>query len=693
MGCGASSDSPSKGEAKGTTYNVNVDNPGGQQEEKTKPTAGKAPEEEPAKSKSPAPTPDPATPTQDANEAVLPFREKNVPMPLLAEMQCDGKKYLLSHYAHQPGLHGVTFALRETDTETIYTYITTDKDFINIKEEQVSALSWNVFWRALGGTFTKNDDSFALIIEGDKVDLELTLRTNKDPKPHPLRLPMTKTASNPIDTYTHFIGPFIQYYTKRKDGKGQEEVKEGKKEKFMKEEAAEKIEWKLNEHESKWQYLASLKDTTGREKLREDARQSRDEYSSVQGRLDKVAKQINQLKNGKGMHPLDGLYSVGGARSFQHTEYSIPYVPKDKGPELGWLRLLEDGRIEEATEENTACLSRPPTDPEVEELVNALPDDKVWQFIECCEKIDTWNYDCFQVDQITEGRTLLYTVWALLQKYGLTKHYKLDRTILADFLSAVQAGYLPNQYHNSMHAADVVQITHFCLGPGGMRERCNLSNEDCFAAIMAAAIHDYNHPGLNNNFHTKVGAYLGTLYNDRSILENHHCSCVFEMMNHQKYDILQFMTDEQKKEIRDTMTEMLLATDMGNHAKIFSAFRRRMQDRPDWGKKKDDVRLVLIMAIKLADISNCSRPTELYLKWANRIAEEFYLQGDAEVKSGVPISPFMDRRKHDTDFHKGQVSFINYIVYPLFDAVGEVFPKLKFTLQLCNANRDHWKNQ
>ena len=30
--------------------------------------------------------------------------------------------------------------------------------------------------------------------------------------------------------------------------------------------------------------------------------------------------------------------------------------------------------------------------------------------------------------------------------------------------------------------------------------------------------------GLNNNFHIKVQSYLATLYNDKSILENHHCA-------------------------------------------------------------------------------------------------------------------------------------------------------------------------
>ena len=34
-------------------------------------------------------------------------------------------------------------------------------------------------------------------------------------------------------------------------------------------------------------------------------------------------------------------------------------------------------------------------------------------------------------------------------------------------------------------------------------QKCNLANEDVFAALCAAIIHDYNHPGINNNYHIK----------------------------------------------------------------------------------------------------------------------------------------------------------------------------------------------
>lgn len=57
-----------------------------------------------------------------------------------------------------------------------------------------------------------------------------------------------------------------------------------------------------------------------------------------------------------------------------------------------------------------------------------------------------------------------------------------------------------------------------------------LNQQDVLAALIASMIHDYDHPGLNNNYHIKTQNYLATLYNDRSILENHHLAEVAPLL-------------------------------------------------------------------------------------------------------------------------------------------------------------------
>ena len=46
-----------------------------------------------------------------------------------------------------------------------------------------------------------------------------------------------------------------------------------------------------------------------------------------------------------------------------------------------------------------------------------------------------------------------------------------------------------------------------------------------------------------------------------------------------------------------------------------------------------------------ADLSNPTKPLELYQKWTDRVMNEFFLQGDRESSQGLEISPMCDRHK------------------------------------------------
>ena len=47
--------------------------------------------------------------------------------------------------------------------------------------------------------------------------------------------------------------------------------------------------------------------------------------------------------------------------------------------------------------------------------------------------------------------------------------------------------------------------------------------------------------------------------------------------------------------------------------------------------------------VHCADLSNPTKPLELYRQWCDRIMEEFFQQGDRERESGLDISPMCDR--------------------------------------------------
>ncbi|GET87821.1 hypothetical protein, conserved [Leishmania tarentolae] len=320
----------------------------------------------------------------------------------------------------------------------------------------------------------------------------------------------------------------------------------------------------------------------------------------------------------------------------------------------------------------------------------------VWRAL---DSINSWSYRVFDLQAAmsgddslslltqTHGGSLMVTMYALLCMHNFLQKFQIDEQVALNWISLVEAGYHSNPYHNSMHAADVLQITDFIITQGGLVQRCDLSDIQVFSALLAAAIHDFDHPGINNNFHIKTGSYLATLYNDRSVLENLHVSSVFEHMKNPAFNILASFSDEQRHDIRETMIEMVLATDMGSHGKYVASLKGKMQERSSFTQTSEQ-NLCLAIVLKMADISNCGRPLDIYLRWAAKVSDEFYQQGDRERSLGLECSPFMDRLR--PSLAKSQIAFMNYIITPFFEQVAELLPDMRFVVGLVEENKAYW---
>lgn len=61
-----------------------------------------------------------------------------------------------------------------------------------------------------------------------------------------------------------------------------------------------------------------------------------------------------------------------------------------------------------------------------------------------------------------------------------------------------------NAYHNKVHIADVLQslYAHTLVG-GGLQQLCHGQPLHLLAVLLAAIIHDADHPGVNNDFLVK----------------------------------------------------------------------------------------------------------------------------------------------------------------------------------------------
>lgn len=88
--------------------------------------------------------------------------------------------------------------------------------------------------------------------------------------------------------------------------------------------------------------------------------------------------------------------------------------------------------------------------------------------------------------------------------------------------------------------------------------------------LIAASVHDTDHPGFNNPFMVKTKDKLALRYNDRSVLENHHIAVAFDsMLKSDDTRFFEHFTDAEFAEMRKQMIDLVLATDMGNHVRDF----------------------------------------------------------------------------------------------------------------------------
>ncbi|XP_072236738.1 cGMP-inhibited 3',5'-cyclic phosphodiesterase 3B [Leuresthes tenuis] len=336
------------------------------------------------------------------------------------------------------------------------------------------------------------------------------------------------------------------------------------------------------------------------------------------------------------------------------------------------------------------------------------------------ERMNTWNFQIFDLVDKTGGKTgriLSYVTYTLFKDMCLFEIFKIPVREFMSYFCALENGYRDIPYHNRVHATDVLHAVWYLttrpipgfqqihsehvtgsdtdsdsgISPGRISYASSKSSSisddsygclawnipalELMALYVAAAMHDYDHPGRTNAFLVATNAPQAVLYNDRSVLENHHAASAWSLyLSQPEYNFLINLDHVEFKRFRFLVIEAILATDLKKHFDFLAEFNTKVNDvnSPgiDWTNENDRL-LVCQVCIKLADINGPAKVRDLHLKWTEGIVNEFYEQGDEEAKLGLPISPFMDRSS--PQLAKLQESFITHIVGPLcnsYDAAG-----------------------
>uniref|UniRef100_A0AAX7UT29 Phosphodiesterase n=1 Tax=Astatotilapia calliptera TaxID=8154 RepID=A0AAX7UT29_ASTCA len=312
------------------------------------------------------------------------------------------------------------------------------------------------------------------------------------------------------------------------------------------------------------------------------------------------------------------------------------------------------------------------------------------------EDIDRWGMDIFKVAEYSGNRPLTVTMYTIFQERDLLKTFDIPVDTFITFMMTLEDHYHADiAYHNSIHAADVVQSTHVLLSTPALE--VVFTDLEIIAALFASAIHDVDHPGVTNQFLINTSSELALMYNDASVLENHHLAVGFKLLQEENCDIFQNLSKKQRDSLRKMVIDMVLATDMSKHMNFLADMKTMVETKKVTSlgvlllDNYSDRIQVLQNMVHCADLSNPTKPLELYRQWTDRIMKERFTQGDRERDRGMEISPMCD--KHNASIEKSQVSFIDFIVHPLWETWADlVHPDAQDILDTLEDNREWYQS-
>ncbi|KAM9138903.1 high affinity cAMP-specific and IBMX-insensitive 3',5'-cyclic phosphodiesterase 8B isoform 9-T9 [Pangshura tecta] len=315
---------------------------------------------------------------------------------------------------------------------------------------------------------------------------------------------------------------------------------------------------------------------------------------------------------------------------------------------------------------------------------------------------ESWDFNIFELEAVTNKRPLVYLGLKVFARFGVCEFLNCSEATLRAWFQVIEANYhSTNSYHNSTHAADVLHATAFFLGKE--RVKGNLDRLDEVAALIAATVHDVDHPGRTNSFLCNAGSELAVLYNDTAVLESHHTALAFQLTaKDNKCNIFKNIDRNHYRTLRQAIIDMVLATEMTKHFehvnKFVNSINKPMASEsegsdcecaPNVKNFPENQTLIKRMMIKCADVANPCRPLDLCIEWAGRISEEYFAQTDEEKRQGLPVvMPVFDRKT--CSIPKSQISFIDYFITDMFDA-WDAFAHLPVLMEHLAVNYKHWK--
>ncbi|KAH8740611.1 hypothetical protein FG386_002193 [Cryptosporidium ryanae] len=278
-------------------------------------------------------------------------------------------------------------------------------------------------------------------------------------------------------------------------------------------------------------------------------------------------------------------------------------------------------------------------------------------------------------------------------KEDITK-WPINMNKIVRFVQELEDNYHEkNPFHNFRHAVSVSVTLNQWLEKPSIKKYVN--SLEAYCLIISALGHDLDHPGLNNDIMKDIlkmykniqSSYdditkmlcevsnISTLdiYNGISLLENHHTSLLFSILNDESCNIFIPSWSIYFEELKKIVVNAILFTDMEYHMHIrnyLNEFNKHLEyNREDEYIYKIKKKFYLSALLHSADISNPLMDTCIYIKWSDLIFQEF--------KNQIRVKEMLNINKQDdfcveNDNVRQQISFLKNICIGYFESLNRL---------------------
>lgn len=255
---------------------------------------------------------------------------------------------------------------------------------------------------------------------------------------------------------------------------------------------------------------------------------------------------------------------------------------------------------------------------------------------------------------------------------------------LKDLVQQITNAYCPHAFHSIQHASHVV------LSLKKMLDSCEVNPFDPlthFSLIVAALVHDVDHPGVPNLQLVEENDALAKIYKT-SVAERNSLDVFWNILNQPSFTVLRraiYQTSDEFEHFRQVMVQAILATDIMDKSMQQDRLRRAEAcARPGsiCSKEKQTTSLIENL-MQAADISHTMQSWELYHKWNGRLFDEM----------SAAYSAGRGTRDPAEFWYKGEFGFFDFVVIPLANRLGgsEAFEKFgKEMSKNAAKNREEW---